>query len=190
MKFTELNLAGLWLIKPTSINDSRGFFSELFRYDKFEKTTGVQANFVQDNFSYSKQKGTIRGLHYQAPPLAQGKLVRCTRGEIIDIAVDVRPSSKTYGQHVAIKLSANNGLQLWLPQGFLHGFATLTDNCEVAYKVDNYYSSELDGNIRWNDPELAIDWGIRTETAIISNKDKNAPLLADWQNPFLPMDNT
>ena len=126
----------------------------------------------------------VRGLHYQAPPFEQGKLVRCTRGKVVDIAVDVRPQSPTYGQHVKAVLSSENGHQIWIPPGFLHGFCTLENECEVAYKVTNYYSGECDGNVLWNDPALSIDWGINEKTAILSDKDKVAPTLDVWVNPF------
>ncbi len=184
MQFTPLDIEGIFLIKPRRFSDDRGFFCESFRQSLFEDATGVKTEFIQDNFSYSKHRGTVRGLHYQAPPHAQGKLVRCTRGEIMDVAVDVRPGSKTYGQHVTAKLSAENGHQIWVPSGFLHGFATLTDDCDVAYKVTDYYSGDCDGNVLWNDPSLNIDWGIKESEAILSDKDKIAPELADWKNPF------
>ncbi|NNE57225.1 MAG: dTDP-4-dehydrorhamnose 3,5-epimerase [Hellea sp.] len=184
MEFESTKLGGVFLVKPPRFGDDRGFFSETFRHNLFTEKTGANVQFVQDNFSYSKHRGTVRGLHYQAPPFAQGKLVRCSRGEIMDVAVDTRPGSSTYGQHVGAKLTADNGHQLWVPAGFLHGFATLTDDCEVAYKVTNYYSKECDGNVLWNDPALGIDWGITDAEAVLSDKDKVAPLLADWTNPF------
>ena len=184
MFFEPTKLDGVFLIKPRRFGDDRGFFSETFRANLFEDGTGANVTFVQDNFSYSKYRGTVRGLHYQAPPFEQGKLVRCGRGEIMDVAVDVRPGSSTFGEHVSARLTADNGFQLWVPAGFLHGFATLTDDCEVAYKVTNYYSKECDGNVLFSDPELGIDWGINNEDAILSDKDKIAPLFAEWQNPF------
>jgi len=184
MEFEATNLSGVYVIKPRRFEDDRGFFSETFRASLFAEGTGADVEFVQDNFSYSKNKGTVRGLHYQAPPFAQGKLVRCTRGEIMDVAVDARPGSPTYGKHISARLTAENGHQLWVPAGILHGFATLSDDSEVAYKVTNYYSSECDGNVRWNDPALGIDWGISIQDAVISDKDKRAPLFADWTNPF------
>lgn len=184
MEFEPTKLDGVFLVKPRRFEDDRGFFSETFRASVFTEKTGADVEFVQDNFSYSKHRGTVRGLHYQAPPFAQGKLVRCTRGMVTDVAVDTRPGSATYGQHVTAVLSAENGHQLWVPAGFLHGFATLTEDCEVAYKVTNYYSSECDGNVIWNDPALGIDWGITNDEAVLSDKDKIAPLLADWNNPF------
>lgn len=184
MEFETTKLSGVYLVKPRRFKDNRGFFSETFRATLFAEGTGADVEFVQDNFSYSKHKGTVRGLHYQAPPFAQGKLVRCTRGEIVDVAVDARPESPTFGEHVSAVLSAQNGHQLWVPVGFLHGFSTLTDDCEVAYKVTNYCSKECDGNVLWKDPELGIDWGILHDEAILSDKDKAAPLFAEWANPF------
>jgi len=184
MKITQLNIDGLFLIEPSRFGDERGYFSELFRQDKFDAATNTRLSFVQDNFSLSKEKGTVRGLHFQSPPFGQGKLVRCSRGEIVDVAVDARKGSKTYGQHYKVVLSAENGLQLWVPEGFLHGFATLVDDCEIAYKVTNFYSSECDGNVLWNDPDLGIDWGIDPATATISDKDKVAPLFKDFKSPF------
>lgn len=184
MKITQLEISGLYLIEPARFGDDRGCFSELFRQDKFNEATQTQLNFVQDNFSLSQHKGTIRGLHFQSPPFGQGKLVRCSRGEILDVAVDVRKGSKTYGQHYKTVLSAENGHQLWVPEGFLHGFATLCDGCEVAYKVTNYYSHECDGNVLWNDPDLNIDWTVSKQDAIVSDKDKKAPLFANFQSPF------
>jgi len=184
MQFTDMNLGGVFLVESKRYGDDRGFFTETFRQNKFVQETGADVEFVQDNFSYSKYRGTVRGLHYQAPPFAQGKLVRCTRGSVTDVALDARPGSGTFGQHVAVELSADNGHQLWVPAGFLHGFATLTDDCEVAYKVTNYYDGPSDGNVMWNDPELGIDWGIKNDEAKLSDKDAKAPLFADWNNPF------
>jgi len=184
MEFVSTKIDGVYLIKPRRFEDDRGFFTETFRENVFLEKTGTQEKFVQENFSFSKHKGTVRGLHYQSPPFAQGKIVKCTQGEIMDIAVDVRPGSPTYGQHVSAVLSAENGHQLWVPTSFLHGFATLTDNCSVSYKVTNYYSKECDGNVRWNDPKLAIDWGIDNANTSLSDKDKVAPLFEDWKNPF------
>ena len=184
MKITQLNIDGLFLIEPSRFGDERGYFSELFRQDKFDAATNTKLSFVQDNFSLSKEKVTVRGLHFQSPPFGQGKLVRCSRGEIVDVAVDARKGSKTYGQHYKVVLSAENGLQLWVPEGFLHGFATLVDDCEIAYKVTNFYSSECDRSVLWNDPDLGIDWGIDPATATISNKDKVASLFKDFKSPF------
>lgn len=184
MEFEATKLSGVFLIKPRRFEDDRGYFSETFRASLFAQGTGADVEFVQDNFSYSKHKGTVRGLHYQAPPFAQGKLVRCMRGEIIDVVVDARPGSPTYGEHVSAILTSENGHQLWVPVGLLHGFATLTDDCEVAYKVTNYYSNECDGAVLWNDPALGIDWKIKNDESVVSIKDQAAPTFADWSNPF------
>ncbi len=184
MKFTPLDILGLMLIKPDRFEDERGYFSENFRQDKFDEAINTSLNFVQDNVSFSKYKGTVRGLHFQAPPFAQGKLVRCSRGEILDVVVDIRRGSKTYGQHFKTKLSAENGHQLWVPEGFLHGFVTLSDGCEVTYKVTNFYSYENDGNVLWSDPNLNIDWGVDKSSVIVSDKDKAAPLFKSFKSPF------
>ena len=157
---------------------------ETFRQDIFDEAVGKTVTFAQDNHSLSAPIGTLRGLHFQAPPHAQGKLVRCINGSIIDVAVDVRQSSPTYGQHVSVKLSADNAQQLWVPVGFLHGFVTLEPNTEVVYKVTDYYSPDCDGGVLWNDPELAIDWGISEENVILSDKDGQAQTFSDFKTPF------
>lgn len=176
MNIERLALEGPLLIEPKRIGDSRGFFSETFRADRFEAAAGT-VRFVQDNQSLSARRGTVRGLHYQKAPRGQGKLVRVLRGAILDVAVDARRGSPTFGRHVAIKLSEDNWRQLYVPDGFLHAFCTLTDNVEVAYKVTDYYSPEHDAGVRWNDPDLAIAWPV--EEAIVSEKDRNAPLFRD-----------
>ena len=157
---------------------------ESFQRQKFDEAIGTPISFVQDNHSLSKLSGTIRGLHYQSPPFAQGKLVRCISGRITDVAVDVRKGSATYGEHIKVVLSAENKQQLWVPEGFLHGFATLEKNTEVLYKVTNYYSAQADGNVLWNDPDLAIDWGIEPGSVILSDKDQTAPLFKAFNSPF------
>ncbi len=157
---------------------------ETYQQERFNTAIGRPVSFVQDNHSLSRTKGTVRGLHYQSSPFAQGKLVRCTQGSITDVAVDIRNGSPTYGQHVKVILSAENAKQLWVPEGFLHGFATHEDNTEVAYKVTNYYDKASDGNIQWNDKDLAIDWGINEAAAVLSDKDKNAPKFKSFISPF------
>ena len=171
------------LITPKRFGDDRGFFSETYNRARFAEA-GIDIDFIQDNHSSSSLVGTVRGLHYQSPPFAQTKLVRVLRGEIIDIAVDVRKGSPTFGKSVRAKLSAENGMQILVPKGFLHGFATLVPNTEIAYKVDNYYSAECDGSVAWNDPDLDLDWGIDTSAAIVSEKDAFAPVFSEFQSPF------
>jgi dTDP-4-dehydrorhamnose 3,5-epimerase len=178
MKITTFAINGPLLIEPTRIGDSRGFFSETFRADRFEEAAGP-LRFVQDNQSLSAKRGTIRGLHFQKDPRAQGKLVRVTRGAIFDVAVDVRAGSPSHGHHVAVELSEANWQQLWVPPGFLHGFCTLTDNTEVIYKVTDYYSREHDAGVRWNDPDIGIAWPVAEADATISDKDRLAPMLKD-----------
>ena len=176
MEFTTLDIAGPLLIVPKRFGDERGFFSETFRDDLFREHAGG-VTFVQDNHSLSAARGTIRGLHYQRSPRAQGKLVRVTKGAVLDVAVDIREGSPTYGRHVAVELSAQNWAQLWVPVGFLHGFCTLTDQTEVVYKVTDYYSAEHDAAVRWNDPRIGIDWPVTEAEATLSAKDQAAPLL-------------
>jgi dTDP-4-dehydrorhamnose 3,5-epimerase len=178
LKMTPTRLPDVLLVAPTRHGDARGFFMESFRQDVFSAhVPGV--TFVQDNHSLSEAAGTVRGLHYQRAPHAQGKLVRVTAGAVLDVAVDVRAGSPTYGQHVAVELSAANALQLWVPPGFLHGFCTLEPRTEVQYKVTACYSAAHDGAVAWNDPDLGIAWpGIANE-ALLSPKDAQAPRLAD-----------
>jgi dTDP-4-dehydrorhamnose 3,5-epimerase len=184
MRFERLAISDVVLITPRKFLDERGFFMETFRHENFCKFVGKDIRFIQDNHSLSISANTVRGLHYQLPPYAQGKLVRCTRGSIVDVAVDARQNSPTYGVHVTAKLTAENGCQLWVPEGFLHGFSTLDPYTEVQYKCTNYYSAECDGNRLWNDPALGIDWGIDPSLAILSDKDKLAPKFTDFDSPF------
>ncbi len=184
MQFEHLTLSGIILITPKRFKDSRGFFMETFRQDLFEHATGQPTPFVQDNHSYSAAPHTVRGLHYQSPPHAQGKLVRCVRGAILDIAVDMRTNSPTYGQHVKAELSAENAAQLWIPPGFLHGFITKFADTEVAYKCTGYYDKDCDGNIVWDDPDLNINWGITKDKVVLSAKDRDAPRFRDFSSPF------
>ncbi len=181
MKAERLAIADLLLIEPTRFGDDRGFFSEVFSRRALA-AHGITADFVQDNHSLSRQKGVVRGLHFQRPPSAQGKLVRVVRGSILDVAVDIREGSPTYGQHVACELSASNWQQLWVPPGFAHGFVTLEEDTEVLYKVDAYYDREADAGIAWNDPALGIDWPVNDP--ILSDKDRKAPKLSDIPPPF------
>lgn len=166
-------------VVPPRFGDDRGFFSETYNAS-VAASLGINEPFVQDNQSLSRPVGTIRGLHFQADPFAQGKLVRVLRGRIMDVAVDIRPGSPTFGQHCGVELSAEAGNQLWVPTGFAHGFATLEPDTEVFYKVTNLWNREAEGAIRWNDPDLAIDWGVADGDASLSDKDHVAPLFADW----------
>jgi dTDP-4-dehydrorhamnose 3,5-epimerase len=182
LKFTETNLNGVTIVEPTVFGDHRGWFMETYSSSKF-KEYGNNINFIQDNQSFSASSGTLRGLHYQLNPKAQTKLVRCTKGAIYDIAVDICKGSPTYGQWYGIVLSSENKKQLIVPKGFAHAFMTLTDNAEVHYKVDELYSPENDRAIIWNDPEIGIEWP-RNITPILSEKDERAPLLKDAENNF------
>lgn len=183
MDIRQLEIEGVLLITPARHGDERGFFSEVFRMDKFEAAAGP-VTFVQDNHSRSAAKGTLRGLHYQSPPAAQGKLVRVTRGAVIDVAVDIRHGSPTFGKHVAVELSAENWQQLWVPPGFLHGFCTLTDDVEFLYKVTSYYSPANDGAVVFNDPDIGIKWPFPDDQLTLSAKDKAAPRLRDLPKIF------
>ncbi|OHD89890.1 dTDP-4-dehydrorhamnose 3,5-epimerase [Sulfuricurvum sp. RIFCSPLOWO2_12_FULL_43_24] len=178
MTFTRTAIPDVILIDPKVHGDARGYFVETFRADKLEAFLGFSAPFCQDNESKSSY-GVLRGLHYQLPPYAQTKLVRVIEGEVLDVAVDIRAGSPTFGQHVAIKLSGENKRQLFIPRGFAHGFVVLSENCTFAYKVDNYYSPECDRGIAFNDPVLNIDWIVSTEKLQLSAKDTQQPLFAD-----------
>jgi dTDP-4-dehydrorhamnose 3,5-epimerase len=183
MNIQTLAIEGPLLITPSRHGDSRGYFSEVFRADVFEHhAPGFR--FVQDNHSLSALKGTVRGLHYQKSPRAQGKLVRVGRGTILDVAVDARSGSASFGQHVAVELSGENRQQLWVPPGFLHGFCTLTEAAEVLYKVTEYFSAPHDAGVRWNDPALGIPWPVHEADVIVSEKDRTAPLFAEMGDVF------
>jgi dTDP-4-dehydrorhamnose 3,5-epimerase len=183
MDVTALDIPEVKIITPRRFSDDRGFFSETYNARAF-KAAGIEVEFVQDNHSYSAKKGTVRGLHYQAPPHAQSKLVRVLRGSIIDVAVDARKASPTFGKWVKAELSADNGKQIFVPKGFLHGFLTLEDETEVAYKVDAFYDGASDGSVKWNDPDLAIDWGVTEGGVSLSAKDAKAPAWAAFSSPF------
>ncbi|MGC9796388.1 dTDP-4-dehydrorhamnose 3,5-epimerase [Fervidobacterium riparium] len=182
MKLIETELPGVYIIEPKVFGDERGWFMETYSRKVF-KELGIDVEFVQDNHSYSKHKYTLRGIHFQNNPMAQSKLVRCTRGKILDIAVDLRRGSPTYKKWIAIELSADDKKMLFIPKGFGHAFLTLTDDVEVQYKVGEYYSKEHDRSIRWDDPELNIDWP--TKEPILSEKDRNAPYLKDSDCNFV-----
>lgn len=178
-----LPLDGTVLFKPGRLRDQRGFFSETFRLDLWSAVIGP-INFVQENQSRSYGRGVIRGLHFQRPPHAQGKLVKVVRGSIIDIIVDAREGSATYGEHCSVNLSEENGHQLWVPRGYLHGFCTITEDVEIIYKVDNYYNRAADGAVAFDDPDLGISWPVTREEAVLSDKDMKASRLRDQASPF------
>ncbi len=172
-------IAGPALLHPKVHGDARGHFFEAFRQDMFQRHVDPAVAFVQDNQSLSRPVGTVRGLHFQLEPRAQAKLVRVLRGSILDVAVDIRPSSPTFGQHVAVTLSAENRAQLYVPAGFAHGFCTLEPDTEVFYKTSDYYSPEHDRGLAWNDPALGIDWPVAETAATLSDRDRKHPRLAD-----------
>ncbi len=171
------------ILTPARHGDDRGFFSESWNRARL-KEMGIDLDFVQDNHSFSAQKGTIRGLHFQSDPHAQDKLVRCGRGSLFDVAVDIRRGSPTYGKWVGEELSFENGRQLLVPRGFLHGFVTLEPDTEIIYKCTDYYAPECDGAVRWDDPDIGIDWPLDGAAPVLSGKDEAAPLLADFSTPF------
>ena len=175
----QTKLPGVLIIEPRVFGDSRGWFMETYNKKKIAQITNdlIACEFVQDNHSLSLEKGTLRGIHFQYPPMEQAKLVRCIRGALMDFVVDIRKESATYKQWVSVELSSDNKKQLFIPRGFGHAFVTLTEKTEVEYKTDNYYSPEHDGAILWSDPDIGINWGI--DDPILSDKDKNAPLLKE-----------
>ena len=181
MNVQKTELPGVLVIEPQVFGDNRGFFFESYTKSKFSEI-GLDMEFIQDNHSLSVPKYTVRGIHFQKDPTAQGKLVRCIRGRILDYAIDLRKGSETYLKWVAVELSEKNKRQLMIPRGFGHGFVTLTDEVEFLYKADNYYAPEADGGIRWNDPELNIDWGV--DEPILSQKDQTSPWLKDAITDF------
>ena len=183
MKFTLQSIKGVILIEPTNHDDDRGYFIETFRQDLLEEAIGCKVNFVQDNESRST-KGVLRGLHYQLPPFSQAKLVRVIEGNVLDIAVDIRKSSPTFGQHVAVELTGDNKHQLFIPHGFAHGFVVLSESATFAYKVDNYYAPEQDRGIAFDDKELKINWQLLSEDLQLSGKDRAHPSLANAKDLF------
>ncbi|OJU13194.1 MAG: dTDP-4-dehydrorhamnose 3,5-epimerase [Caulobacterales bacterium 68-7] len=182
MRITPLAIPDLLLIEPRKHGDERGFFSETFSAAALAEA-GFTRAFVQDNHSRSPKRGTVRGLHFQAPPHAQDKLLRVAAGAILDVAVDIRVGSPTYGQAVAVELSAANWRQLLVPKGFAHGFVTLTDDCDVLYKVTDYYAPASEGGLLWNDPALGIDWPADLQP-LINDRDAAWPALAEFDSPF------
>lgn len=182
MQIETTKLPDVLLLTPRRFGDHRGFFAETYSRRVYEDA-GILPDFVQDNHSLSAEVGTVRGLHFQAPPHAQGKLVRCGRGAIFDVAVDIRCGSPTFGQWVGFELSAENGQQLYVPAGFAHGFVTLLPDTEIVYKCSDYYAPEAEGVLLWNDPSIGIAWPLMGD-AILSTKDSEAPLLVDLDSPF------
>lgn len=183
MKVEQTPLQGCFLIHDTFFEDERGFFFESFNAQRFTKETGLGINFVQDNQSRSL-KGTLRGLHFQTGEHAQAKLVRVLKGEVLDVAVDIRKSSSTFGQHYSVVLSETSRTQLFIPRGFAHGFLVLSEQADFFYKCDNYYNKSAEGGIVYNDPELGIDWNMAADQLIISAKDRDLPLLNSIRNTF------
>ena len=182
MKFVETKILDVIIIEPMVFGDARGYFLESYNKEKFEEFVG-ETSFVQDNESKSS-KGVLRGLHFQKPPFEQSKLVRCIEGEVLDVAVDIRKNSKTYGKHVAVVLSGENKRQLFVPRGFAHGFVVLSDTATFAYKVDNTYAPDHDAGIRWNDKDLSIKWGIEDSDVLVSVKDSKLPFFSEVESPF------
>ena len=182
MKFIKTAIPDVYVIEPSVFGDDRGYFLESFNLDKFEENV-CPIKFVQDNESKSS-KGVLRGLHFQKPPFNQAKLVRCIEGKVMDVAVDIRKGSPTYGKHVAVELTGENKRQLFVPRGFAHGFSVLSESAVFAYKVDNTYAPESDDGIRYDDQELNIDWGLGTGEIQLSAKDKNLPSFKDFDSPF------
>jgi len=183
MKTTSTALPGVLLLEPRRFGDHRGFFAETWNR-RLHEEHGIAIDWVQDNHSLSAATGTLRGLHFQAPPHAQAKLVRCGRGRLFDVVVDLRQGSPTYGQWAGFELSAENGLQLLIPAGFAHGFVTREPNTEIVYKCSDYYAPEAEGAVAWNDPEIGIDWALGGADPIMSEKDHAAPRLKDFETPF------
>jgi len=184
MNFETTSIPDVLILKPRRFGDERGYLMETYKGRSFLEATGHEPDFVQDNFSLSRQKRTLRGLHFQVPPHAQGKLVRCQRGAILDVAVDVRVGSPTYKDWIAVELTGENDKQLWVPPGFLHGFLTLVPDTEVAYKCTSYFAPDAEGSVIWNDANLGVDWGVSARDIILSDKDRMAQSFADFENPF------
>ncbi len=187
MEVIKTKIEGVVIIEPRIFSDDRGYFYESFSQREFEEKV-CKTVFVQDNQSKSSY-GVLRGLHFQAPPFAQSKLVRVVKGAVLDVAVDIRKGSPTYGQYVAVELSEQNQRQLFVPRGFAHGFVVISDEAVFQYKCDNYYNKQSEGSLLWNDPEIGIDWGIDVTKATLSEKDTVSPCLKDMESPFNYADN-
>lgn len=183
MEIIRTDIEGVLVIEPKVFGDSRGYFFESFNEREFRDRTGIDIRFVQDNESLSHY-GVLRGLHFQLPPYSQSKLVRCVKGSVLDVAVDIRKGSPTYGRYVAAELSEDNHLQFFIPKGFAHGFAVLSRDAIFQYKCDDFYHPESEGAIAWNDPDIGIDWPIPAADVEISAKDRRHPLLKDFDSPF------
>lgn len=184
LKASQTALSGVFILEPTRFGDARGFFAESWNQQRMSDA-GFDIDWVQDNHSLSTEAGTVRGLHFQAPPHAQAKLVRCGRGRLFDVAVDIRRGSPTYGKWTGVELSADNGLQLLIPTGFLHGFVTREPDTEIIYKCSDYYAPECDGAVRFDCPEIRIDWRLDGVKPILSDKDAAASRLVDIDSPFV-----
>ncbi|SPH16813.1 dTDP-4-dehydrorhamnose 3,5-epimerase [Defluviimonas aquaemixtae] len=184
MKIEQTKLPGVLILTPRRFGDARGWFSEVWNRATLAEH-GIMLDFVQDNHSYSSDAGTVRGLHFQSPPHAQAKLVRCARGSVFDVAVDIRKGSQHFGKWTGVELSAENGRQLLIPAGFLHGFVTREPDCELLYKCSDVYAPDCDGAVRFDDPEIGIDWGLDPAMAILSDKDRAAPLFRNFATPFV-----
>ena len=176
MKISPTKIKEVLILEPTVFGDNRGWFAETYNKKEFIRL-GIDVDFIQDNHSFTEAKGTLRGLHIQNSPFTQSKLVRCTRGSVLDVAVDLRKASSTYKQWISVELSEENKKQLFIPKGFAHGFLTLTENVEFQYKVDNYWDKQSEKTIRFNDPEIGIDWG--NDNPVLLERDRNASLLKD-----------
>ena len=183
MNIIKTNIDGVLIVEPRVFGDARGYFFESFNLRDFKEQTGIDINFVQDNESMSTY-GVMRGLHFQRPPYSQSKLVRCVKGKVLDVAVDIRRGSPTYGQHVAVELSEDNHRQFFIPRGFAHGFVVLSETAKFQYKCDDFYTPEADGGISIKDESLGIDWGISIEDAILSEKDLKHLCLKEFDSPF------
>ena len=186
MKVMPTEIPGVLVIETDVFGDHRGYFTETYNKERYTQF-GIDAEFVQDNMSFSAQKGTLRGLHWQNAPMAQAKLVSCTKGKVIDVAVDIRKGSPTFGKWVSVELSEDNHRQFFIPQGFAHGFLTLTPDVEFRYKVDNVYDKESEGGMRYDDPTVNVDWGTLLEgiEPVLSDKDKTGPVLESSDNQFV-----
>jgi len=182
MKYIKTKISDVYIIEPSVFGDERGYFLESFNLDKFVENV-CPIKFIQDNESKSS-KGVLRGLHFQKPPFEQAKLVRCIEGKVIDVAVDIRKGSPTYGKHLAVELSGENKRQLFVPRGFAHGFSVLSESATFAYKVDNSYAPEYDSGIKYDDSDLNINWGLTKNEVLLSIKDKNLPAFKDLNSPF------